>query len=164
MYFTPEMQRDLKKKDLEPALKRSGFAKNNFSLIIVDDNIQFLASFCDAILTDSIVSAYVSGIAYHWYSTGKFSRDLINEASEKFSDNFFFSSEACAGWRKGIEPAICICKDIIEGLNRGSQGWVDWNLALDMEGGPNWTNNTVDSPIIVNAEKSKFYKNPMFYI
>lgn len=42
-------------------------------------------------------------------------------------------------------------------------GWTDWNLALNMEGGPNWVHNNVDSPVIVNAEKDEFYKQPMFY-
>ena len=32
-----------------------------------------------------------------------------------------------------------------------------------MQGGPNWANNEVDSPIIVNAENDVFYKQPMFY-
>jgi len=35
---------------------------------------------------------------------------------------------------------------------------VDWNLALNMEGGPNWVKNFVDSPIIVDAENGVFYK------
>lgn len=42
-------------------------------------------------------------------------------------------------------------------------GWTDWNIALNMEGGPNWVNNFVDSPIIVNEKKDEFYKQPMFY-
>ena len=40
---------------------------------------------------------------------------------------------------------------------------MDWNLALNMEGGPTYINNTVDSPIIVNAAAGEFYKQPMFY-
>ena len=36
-------------------------------------------------------------------------------------------------------------------------------VALDMNGGPNWAYNFVDSPIIVNADKDEFYKNPMYY-
>nr|CAD7572403.1 unnamed protein product [Timema californicum] len=47
--------------------------------------------------------------------------------------------------------------------NHWVTGWVDWNLALDLDGGPNWANNTVDSPIIVNATADEFYKQPMFY-
>ena len=48
-------------------------------------------------------------------------------------------------------------------LNHWVTGWLDWNLALDMNGGPNWANNQVDSPIIVDAERDLFYKQPMFY-
>ena len=36
-------------------------------------------------------------------------------------------------------------------------------LALDMDGGPNWAYNYVDSPIIVNEANDEFYKNPMYY-
>lgn len=42
-------------------------------------------------------------------------------------------------------------------------GWIDWNLALDESGGPNWAKNNVDSPIIVIPQKDQFYKQPMFY-
>lgn len=43
-------------------------------------------------------------------------------------------------------------------------GWLDWNLALDLEGGPNWVDNFVDSPIIVNATSGEFYKQPIYYV
>uniref|UniRef100_A0A915LFT7 Glucosylceramidase n=1 Tax=Meloidogyne javanica TaxID=6303 RepID=A0A915LFT7_MELJA len=32
-----------------------------------------------------------------------------------------------------------------------------------MEGGPNWVNNIVDAPILVDGKKDEFYKQPMFY-
>lgn len=35
---------------------------------------------------------------------------------------------------------------------------MDWNLALNMQGGPNWVKNFVDSPIIIDAENGVFYK------
>ena len=40
---------------------------------------------------------------------------------------------------------------------------MDWNIALDTEGGPNWQNNFVDSPIIVNASNQEYYKQPSYY-
>ena len=46
----------------------------------------------------------------------------------------------------------------LQNLSHWSTGWVDWNLALNMEGGPNWVKNFVDSPIIVDAENGVFYK------
>ncbi len=48
-------------------------------------------------------------------------------------------------------------------MNHYTTGWVDWNLALDLEGGPNWANNFVDAPIIINATAYEFYKQPFFY-
>lgn len=42
-------------------------------------------------------------------------------------------------------------------------GWIDWNIALDLQGGPSWVKNFVDSPILVNSTADEFYKQPMFY-
>ena len=53
--------------------------------------------------------------------------------------------------------------NIIEDLNHWVEGWIDWNLALDMQGGPNWAENYVDAPIIIDTENDVFYKQPMFY-
>ncbi|KAJ8869053.1 hypothetical protein PR048_030608 [Dryococelus australis] len=47
--------------------------------------------------------------------------------------------------------------------NNWVTGWVDWNMVLDLNGGPNWVNNLVDAPVIVNATADEFYKQPMFY-
>ncbi len=33
-------------------------------------------------------------------------------------------------------------------LNHWSVGWVDWNLVLDMQGGPNHGENYCDAPVI----------------
>ncbi len=49
-------------------------------------------------------------------------------------------------------------------MNHWVCGWVDWNMGLDMQGGPNWVNNFVDGPILVNVTADEFYKNPMFYV
>ncbi|PIO61319.1 hypothetical protein TELCIR_17159, partial [Teladorsagia circumcincta] len=48
-------------------------------------------------------------------------------------------------------------------LNNFVTGWTDWNMCLNEQGGPNWVENFVDSPIIVNATSDEFYKQPMFY-
>ncbi|KAK6017390.1 hypothetical protein OSTOST_17091 [Ostertagia ostertagi] len=36
-------------------------------------------------------------------------------------------------------------------------------MCLNERGGPNWVDNFVDSPVIVNATSDEFYKQPMFY-
>jgi glucosylceramidase len=51
--------------------------------------------------------------------------------------------------------------DIIEDLNHHVNAWIDWNLILDENGGPNYVANYVDSPMIANG--SEIYKQPTFY-
>jgi glucosylceramidase len=51
----------------------------------------------------------------------------------------------------------------LQDLNHYTSGWTDWNLALNLEGGPNWVNNLVDAPIIVNKTSLEYYKQPFFY-
>lgn len=36
-------------------------------------------------------------------------------------------------------------------------------MALDEEGGPTWSKNTLASAIVVNSERDEFYKLPTFY-
>ncbi|KPJ07772.1 Glucosylceramidase [Papilio machaon] len=59
--------------------------------------------------------------------------------------------------------AVTYISDILEDLNHNVVGWIDWNLCLNTHGGPNWSENYVDSPIIVDVIKNEFYKQPMFY-
>ena len=51
-----------------------------------------------------------------------------------------------------------LCCNFMQDLNHWSVGWTDWNLVLNMEGGPNWVKNFVDSPIIADFENKAFYK------
>ena len=53
--------------------------------------------------------------------------------------------------------------DIISDLNHGAHGWVDWNMALDLTGGPNWANNRVDAPIIINVTANEYLRQPLYY-
>ncbi len=36
-------------------------------------------------------------------------------------------------------------------------------MVLDTQGGPNWVNNFVDAPIIVDPSKNEYYRQPSFY-
>lgn len=48
-------------------------------------------------------------------------------------------------------------------MNCWVSGWVDWNMVLNMDGGPVAIDNRVDAPIIVNKKSGEFYKQPAFY-
>ena len=55
--------------------------------------------------------------------------------------------------------------DIIADLNNGTVGWMDWNLALDMKGGPNHAKNYCDALVWCDYQddRDSFYLQPMFY-
>lgn len=54
-------------------------------------------------------------------------------------------------------------KLLLQDFNHGVVGWVDWNMCLNVQGGPTYIQNFADSPIIVIPEKNAFIKQPMFY-
>ncbi len=60
-------------------------------------------------------------------------------------------------------PVYRYARDIIGCLNNWVQGWVDWNMVLDTQGGPNWANNWCLAPVIVDPKKDEVYYTPMYY-
>ena len=60
-------------------------------------------------------------------------------------------------------PANRYARDIIGCLNNWVDGWVDWNLVLDKQGGPNWFKNWCLAPVIVDPEEDEVYFTPMYY-
>ncbi len=59
-------------------------------------------------------------------------------------------------------PVNRYARDIIGCLNNWVDGWVDWNMVLDKEGGPNWFKNWCIAPVIVDPEKDEVYFTPLF--
>lgn len=169
--WIPQTQRDFVAKDLGPALEAAGFG--HVKLMIFDDQRELLPYWTEVVLSDPEAAKYVSGVAIHWYIDLLVPPSFIDKAYDQFGNDYFFlNTEACeqdlinksksvelGDWYRGEH----YFKDIMEDLKHGISGWVDWNMALNMEGGPNWVDNRADSPIIVNADKDEFYKQPMFY-
>lgn len=48
-------------------------------------------------------------------------------------------------------------------MNHWVTGWMEWSLVLDMEGGPSWSSNFVDTSILVDSDSDEFVKQPTFY-
>ncbi|HMO33101.1 MAG TPA: glycoside hydrolase family 30 protein [Lacibacter sp.] len=61
------------------------------------------------------------------------------------------------------EPVYRYARDIIGCLNNHVDGWVDWNMVLDRQGGPNWFKNWCTAPVIVDPEQDEVYFTPLFY-
>ncbi|EPB74231.1 O-Glycosyl hydrolase family 30 [Ancylostoma ceylanicum] len=170
MYFNAEMERNFIKDLLGPALKSSSYSKD-LKLMINDDQRDTLPKWVDTVLNDPEAAKYVSGVAIHWYNDRGVPASLLKTTHQRHPDYFILATEACNGYlpNEGIpilgdwKRAELYAIDIIEDISNYVTGWVDWNLCLDMQGGPNWVKNFVDSPIIVNAAKQEYYKQPMWY-
>src|SRR5690606_29822392 len=60
-------------------------------------------------------------------------------------------------------PVFRYARDIIGCLNNGVDGWIDWNMVLDRQGGPNWAKNWCVAPVIVDPEQDEVYITPLYY-
>jgi glucosylceramidase len=60
-------------------------------------------------------------------------------------------------------PVYRYARDIIGCLNNWVDGWVDWNMVLDRQGGPNWFKNWCLAPVIVDPEADEVYMTPLYY-
>lgn len=142
------------------------------------------------ILSYSGVAQYVSGVAVHWYlfpppvpgchiCTGAFAmlaklrtylevsghghlRILSTEATAGF--NAYMSPPAhgpdLGNWQRGHQ----FLEDVIGNANEGAEMWVDWNMGLSTQGGPNHASNACDAGILFDAERRVYYKQPIYYM
>lgn len=60
-------------------------------------------------------------------------------------------------------PVYRYARDIIGCMNHHVQGWIDWNMVLDRQGGPNWAKNWCLAPVIVDPEKDEVYFTPLYH-
>lgn len=61
-------------------------------------------------------------------------------------------------------PVSRYARDIIGCLNNNVDGWVDWNMVLDRQGGPNWFKNWCVAPVIVDPDADEVYFTPLYYV
>jgi glucosylceramidase len=89
-------------------------------------------------------------------------------------DQWYWSKEATDwGWDWASEedkylhpkyaPVNRYARDIIGCLNNWVEGWIDWNMVLDKQGGPNWFKNWCVAPVIVDIHSNEVYYTPLYY-
>lgn len=61
-------------------------------------------------------------------------------------------------------PAHRYALDLLEGLNHGFTGWIDWNIVLDRQGGPNHVNNFCAAPVMVDTATGEAHVTPLYYV
>ena len=163
-------QRDFIKHDLGPLLFGSFNNNSQYKdlvLMAYDTGLKDMLSYVTPILSDPEAAKYVAGLGFHWYTTTAENRRQLDELNEKYPNKFQLATEASLGgspngdgnWEKFNHYV----DDIIKDLNQHSVGWVDWSLAKDPQGNPNWAHNRIDPSIVVNPTVPEYYKQPMYY-
>lgn len=159
--------------DLGPIMEEGGFGPDNFNIMVLDHNRPLAEDWANVVFSDAEATKYVKGLAVHWYFYGTAGPyDVYDKIKEKFPNQFILGTEACNRNEDDENDRIGLGKwvlaedyahDILLNLLHSVAGWTDWNLALDMQGGPNWAGNYHSAPIIVNPDKGEFYKNVQYY-
>ena len=164
--FTAAQERDFVKNALGPELHKAGLGDKK--IMIWDHNRSFMYEYASTILDDPAAAKYVWGVAYHWYVGDHFDNaKLVKEAFPKthllFTEgcNAPFTNNEIADWQWGETYATSMIHD----FNNGAEGWTDWNVLLDEQGGPNHVQNYCFAPIHADTHTGQLtYMNSFYYI
>ena len=107
----------------------------------------------------------ISGMAFHYYSGDHFQN--LKLFKDMYPDKLLIHTEMCTGYSgfkqcDEIPNAELYAHEIIGDLNSGTNGFIDWNIMLDHEGGPNHKDNFCNSPVMLNSDSSDYIKNLTF--
>ncbi|NNE43789.1 MAG: glycosyl hydrolase, partial [Gemmatimonadetes bacterium] len=91
------------------------------------------------------------------------------------NDAFWWNANATdwaytASWAPKAEdhpiytPVHRYARDIIVGLDHWVSGWVDWNIVLDRNGGPNHAGNFCGAPVMIDTAAGEVYYTPIFHV
>lgn len=153
---------------LGPALNRS---HPEVLIFGYDHNKDHLVEWADVLGAHPTAAAYLDGMAFHWYSGDSFG--TVAEVRQRRPELLLLASEATyeqyrwhddtdlehGDWSFGEGYA----HDILGDLNAGSIGWIDWNLLLDQDGGPNHSDNPCDAALMADLREKRVFRHPQFY-
>ncbi|CEG40790.1 family 30 glycoside hydrolase [Plasmopara halstedii] len=168
--YTAEYQADFIGNYLGPVLKRD---HPGLVLMVFDHNRGSVRQWAEAIYNHPTAAQYVDGMAFHWYDNERYMdgveyHERLNDTHYIDPSRFMLSTESCncpgvghgdLAWFRALRYG----HDIMTDLNNHVVGWVDWNLILDHQGGPNHLANKCDAPIIMTEDEQDFFIQPMYY-
>jgi glucosylceramidase len=148
--YTAEEERDFVRDFLGPELAAAGYDK--IKIVIWDHNRDLMVERAKVVYSDPAAARYVWGTGFHWYGPDCF--DNVQQVHDTWPDKKLLFTEGCqeggphhGSWELGERYARSMTND----LNRWTVGWIDWNLVLDYQGGPNHVGNLCSAPILVDA-------------
>ena len=160
--YSAEEERDFVKKHLGPTLKQSPYRDTN--IIVWDHNRDILVERADTVLKDKEANAYVWGTGVHWYVSEAF--ENLTTLHERYPDKHILFTEGCieGGVRlNDFTTAERYARNMIGDIANHCEGYIDWNLVLDENGGPNHVGNYCDAPIICDTTTDTVHINSSYY-
>lgn len=193
MHFTPEQMNEFVKNHLGPELRNSGenvkifgYDQNRDAELIEWVDAMYDDEEAAAYYDGTAVHWYGSTFHYfpdelqyaHSKAPGKHliqTEATVDSEIPKWRDDAWYWSKEATDWgwdwasedRKHLHPKYVpvyrYARDIIGTLNNWVDGWVDWNMVLDRQGGPNWAKNWCVAPVIVDPDADEVYFTPLYY-
>ena len=158
--FSPEQEADLALNYLYPTFKENNL---DVKILIHDHNKDNVFERASKIF-DIDKGHVISGIGLHWYTGDHF--DNVVKCRDTFKNRLIFHTEGCVGFshfrpEDEIKNAEMYAHDIIGDLNAGVTAYIDWNILLDNNGGPNHKNNFCNAPSMLKDDG--YYNNLCYY-
>lgn len=168
--WTAEGERDWIKDYLGPILRHYN---PGLKILAFDHNKDHLVKWADIILGDKEAAQYVDGMAFHWYAggldrllDGTYGYNSVNTTHHTYPDRLLISTEGCScpgvvldDWQRAERHGHDVIFDMLNHAN----GWIDWNLLVNSEGGINHVGNNCDAPLVCSKDFSDVHIQPKFY-
>lgn len=130
-------------------------------IIIYDHNKEKLYSRALAEFSNPDMNKATSGIAFHWYTGNHF--ENLSLCRQTFPDKLLIHSEGCCALNPDDSFPNSFALDINGDLNNGVNAYIDWNILLDSNGGPNHKKNFCNSIVMLNKDNTDYIKSLAFY-
>ncbi len=149
--YSGEEERDFVRDYLGPELHRAGLG--HLRLMIWDHNRDRMYERAKIVFDDPEAAKYVWGTAFHWY-VGDFFEN-VQRVHDAYPNKHLVFTEGCQEMGPHLGDwslAERYARSMMNDLNRWTEGWTDWNILLDEQGGPNHVGNYCSAPIIANTQ------------
>ena len=153
---------------LAPHLRKAGF--DTLKLVIWDHNKERALERAEESLSVKGADKAIWGIGVHWYSGQHF--DQLRMTHEKFPDKHILLTEFCKGPATGgthvpygdWSDAEDYCEEMTGDFNNYVCASIDWNMAVDTQGGPFLYRDTGGkASVVVDAENDSFELQSTYY-
>lgn len=160
--YSGEEERNFLKNYLIPALEEAGY--RDTKILCWECNKDFMRERAEEILSDRELAVKIFGVAFHWYS-GDFFEEL-ERTHQKFPEVRLLATECCVVMPENLQEWTVgerYAHDMIGDFNNWTCAWMDWNLFLDQDSGPQIAGNPCAAPIILDEEKQEIVYMPSYY-